>query len=57
MTGTVHTPPISEPGWYRITAWETVTPEQAQAEIDAGAGDDLILVQDIRPGTRYLSSR
>ena len=50
------TGPIREPGWYRIVAWEPVTPEQAQAEIDAGVGEDLILVQDTKPGTRYLSS-
>lgn len=47
---------INEPGWYRITGWVAVTPEQAQVEIDEGGGDDLILVQDIRPGTRYLTS-
>ncbi len=48
--------PIREPGWYRILAWVEVEPEVAQAEIDAGQGEDLILVQDTRPGTRYLSS-
>lgn len=45
--------PISEPGWYRITAWEKVDPKTALAEIDAGDGKDIILVHDPKPGAKY----
>ena len=48
--------PISEPGWYRIVAWESVTAETARAEIDAGDGHDLILVQNPGRGEGYLAS-
>jgi hypothetical protein len=41
--------PITEPGFYRITAWERVDDSVAQAEIAAGQGRDLILIRE--PGT------
>ena len=47
--------PITEPGWYRITAWERLDARAALAEIDAGKGQDIILVQDPQPGAKYQS--
>ena len=37
----------SEPGWYRLTAsgWEPVDAATAEAEIEAGAGWDLMHVR------------
>lgn len=49
--------PITEPGWYRITAWEHVTDTQAEDEIASGQGRDLILIrQPGPPGQVYQSS-
>ncbi len=48
--------PIREPGWYRIKTWEPVDAKTAKEEIDAGGGDDLILVKDPGPGRGYQPS-
>jgi hypothetical protein len=39
--------PLREPGWYRLTAsgWEPVNDDQAEAEIAAGGGYDLVHVK------------
>jgi hypothetical protein len=38
--------PLSEPGWYRLTehGWEPVGNEDAEAEVAAGGGWDLVHV-------------
>jgi hypothetical protein len=38
--------PLREPGWYRLTehGWERVGDPEAEAEIKAGAGWDLVRV-------------
>ena len=48
--------PITEPGWYRITAWEPVDYQTARNEIAAAEGQDLIYVKDPKPGSSYQSS-
>lgn len=50
------TEPIREPGWYRIKTWEPVDPATAEQEINAGGGEDLILVRDPGPGKGYQAS-
>ena len=39
----------AEPGWYRLTAagWEPVPGDQADAEINAGGGWDLVHVRTL----------
>lgn len=36
-----------EPGWYRLTGrgWEAVDDDQAEAEVGAGGGHDLVHVE------------
>ncbi len=50
------TEPIREPGWYRIIAWEPVAEDEARAEIDAGEGHDLILIENPGAGRKYQMS-
>jgi hypothetical protein len=44
---------MAEPGWYRLTGqgvWQAVSDEQAEAEIAAGGGWDLVHVQAAETG-------
>jgi hypothetical protein len=49
--------PISKPGWYRIVVWEPVNAAAAEAEIEAGGGQDLILIREPGPGKSYQSDK
>lgn len=48
--------PITKPGFYRILAWERIDDSEAQAEIAAGQGRDLILIREPGSGPVYQSS-